>query len=162
MSATSPAIIAFGGNLAFDGLFGAALFEAAAGALESRGITIERISSVWTTPAWPDPSDPSYRNAVALTRIATNDPQKAMDLLLEVELLFGRRRASSNAPRTLDLDLIDFGGLIFSDKVLTLPHPRMQDRAFVLGPLSEIAPGWRHPMTGRTAADMYAALSPEG
>jgi 2-amino-4-hydroxy-6-hydroxymethyldihydropteridine diphosphokinase len=78
---------------------------------------------------------------------------------LEVEAEFGRHRGARNAPRTLDLDLIAFGRRVVEAPGLTLPHPRAHERRFVMGPLAEIAPAWRHPVTGRTAADLAAAAT---
>ena len=74
--------------------------------------------------------------------------------LLEIEARFGRSRGERNADRTLDLDLIDHAGLVMQSPRLTLPHPRAHERGFVMGPLSEIAPDWRHPVSGRTAAGL--------
>jgi 2-amino-4-hydroxy-6-hydroxymethyldihydropteridine diphosphokinase len=74
-----------------------------------------------------------------------------LEALMEVERVFGRVRSDRNAPRTLDLDLIAHGRTVLNDPVLTLPHPRAAERYFVMGPLSEIAPGWRHPVLGETA-----------
>ncbi len=73
---------------------------------------------------------------------------------------FGRRRGSANAPRSLDLDLLDYNGLVVSGPP-RLPHPRMEHRGFVLVPLAEVAPDWRHPVSGRTAKEMMADLKPE-
>ncbi len=80
-------------------------------------------------------------------------------MLQQVEREFGRQRSTPNAPRTLDLDLIAFGREIMATTELNLPHPRAAERLFVMGPLAEIAPDWRHPVTGCTAADLAAAAS---
>ena len=72
-----------------------------------------------------------------------------MATLSGIEARFGRERSVKNAPRTLDLDLIDFGGQVLESPDLTLPHPRAADRLFVMGPLAELVPGWRDPVSGR-------------
>ena len=78
-------------------------------------------------------------------------------LLHGVETDFGRLRSAPNAPRTLDIDLLDYDGLVMTDGVV-LPHPRLAERSFVLAPLAEIAPDWRHPVTGLGAGELLAAL----
>jgi len=83
-----------------------------------------------------------------------------MELLHDTEDFFGRTRGAKNAPRTLDLDLIDYDGRIERGPP-ELPHPRMADRAFVLVPLEEIAPGWRHPLTDKSITELLLALAPE-
>jgi 2-amino-4-hydroxy-6-hydroxymethyldihydropteridine diphosphokinase len=77
--------------------------------------------------------------------------------LHEVETRFGRKRSAPNAPRSLDLDLLDYGGRVEAGAV-TLPHPRIARRRFVLEPLAAVAPGWRHPVSGQTVEAMLKAL----
>jgi 2-amino-4-hydroxy-6-hydroxymethyldihydropteridine diphosphokinase len=84
-----------------------------------------------------------------------------MAALTGLEFAFGRRPAPANAPRTLDLDLIAYGRDVIGRPGLIVPHPRADQRLFVMGPLAEIAPGWRHPLTGLTAAQL-AASAPIG
>ena len=69
----------------------------------------------------------------------------------------GRLRSAPNAPRTLDLDLLDYDGRIMASGVI-LPHPRMAERSFVLVPLAEIAPDWRHPVSGKGIGELLACL----
>ncbi len=97
--------------------------------------------------------DPPYINGIALVETGYT-PSQALAQLHSLETAFGRVRSDPNAPRTLDLDIIDFAGLVCAPTVgeaLELPHPRAADRAFVMRPLAEIAPNWRHPRLGLTA-----------
>lgn len=116
--------------------------------------------SAWYESAPVPASDqPWFVNAVAL--IATDrEPEVVLEWMLAVESRFGRVRGEPNAARTLDLDLLDYDGLIVESTRLTLPHPRMTERRFVLQPLCEIAPGWCHPVTNLTAAELLARLQP--
>jgi 2-amino-4-hydroxy-6-hydroxymethyldihydropteridine diphosphokinase len=133
-----------------------ATLRAALTALEARGVRILKVSSFHQTQAWPDPADPPFINVVA--EIATDlQPFALLGLLHDVETVHGRKRSAANAPRTLDLDLIDYDGRVERGDV-ELPHPRMTDRRFVLEPLAEVAPGWRHPGTGQTVEALLAAL----
>jgi 2-amino-4-hydroxy-6-hydroxymethyldihydropteridine diphosphokinase len=79
--------------------------------------------------------------------------------LFATEQAFGRIRGAPNASRTLDLDLIAHGRTVSADPNLTLPHPRAHERLFVMGPLAEIAPDWRHPVLGATASELAAGAS---
>ena len=124
--------------------------------LSQNGVTPVCVSRFYRTPAWPDPNDPPFVNAVAQVD-STLDPRALMAALERTETLFGRVRSARNAPRPLDLDLIDYDGLV-QDGPLFLPHPRTETRAFVLIPLADVAPQWRHPVTGQTVSSLIAAL----
>ena len=134
----------------------------ALGLLGRHGVRLLSCSRPWRTPAWPDPSLPPFLNAAAQIAWSGDDPQRLMQTLHTVETACGRERSIRNAPRTLDLDLIDFrGSVLRPDNAfeLTLPHPRVQDRAFVLLPLREIAPHWRAPDTGLDIDRLIGQLS---
>lgn len=127
--------------------------------LTEAGIVIDAVSNLWRSPAWPPGSGaPDYRNAVLSVR-TEREPKALMDLLLATETALGRVRTTRNAPRLIDLDLIDYAGTVSSDPHCTLPHPRMAERAFVLKPMAEVvAPDWRHPVNGQTVGDLIKAL----
>lgn len=147
--------VSLGGNIAFEGLIGAPLFEAVLVVLAKGGFQTDRTSRLWTGPAWPDPSDPPYYNAVVEGRWS-GGPSALLALMLETEAAFGRRRSVRNAPRTLDLDLLDLeGGRGRFKPDLEVPHPRLSARPFILGPLAEAGPDWRHPENGRSARDLF-------
>jgi 2-amino-4-hydroxy-6-hydroxymethyldihydropteridine diphosphokinase len=152
-------LIALGSNLPFADKQPPEVVIAAMATLEREGIAIDARSRFYSTAAWPDPMQPRYVNAVVRVRTAL-DPPALMERLHRIEQEFGRVRGAPNAPRTLDLDLIDYDGRIMRG-ALTLPHPRLASRAFVLEPLAEVAPEWTHPETGETVAALIAALPPQ-
>ncbi|WP_292064163.1 2-amino-4-hydroxy-6-hydroxymethyldihydropteridine diphosphokinase [Brevundimonas sp. UBA7664] len=123
--------------------------EAALARFRAEGIDVVARSSWWRSVAWPDPNDPPFLNGVVIVHTA-HGPHELMAALGRIEDAFGRQRAAANAPRTLDLDLIAYGRTTGDLAGLILPHPRAAVRKFVMGPLAEIAPGWRHP-DGQTA-----------
>jgi 2-amino-4-hydroxy-6-hydroxymethyldihydropteridine diphosphokinase len=145
--------VALGGNLAGEFASSEALLEAALARLPQAGLPVLARSGWWRSAAWPDPSGNEYRNGVAIVE-ANGPPQMVLEALFAIERAFGRRRGVPNAPRTLDLDLIAYGREVSDGPGLVLPHPRAHERRFVMGPLAEIAPGWRHPVSGATAAEL--------
>ena len=149
-------LIALGANLPSPAGPPAATLEAAQRRLEELGIEILARSHLYETPSWPDPGQPAFVNAVAVIKTALQ-PVELLALLHGVETAFGRMRSAPNAARTLDIDLLDYDGRIADDGP-ALPHPRMTERIFVLAPLAEAAPGWRHPVTGQGAGELLAGL----
>jgi 2-amino-4-hydroxy-6-hydroxymethyldihydropteridine diphosphokinase len=149
-------VVALGGNVPGVYPSSQALLEAALSAFASEGLNIARRSRWWRSAAWPDAELPEYRNGVVLVETALG-PRETLQALHAIEARFGRSRGARNAPRTLDLDLIAHGRAVLDEDGVVVPHPRAHERRFVMGPLAEIAPGWRHPVLGRTAAELAAA-----
>lgn len=151
-------LIALGANLDSPSGPPAASFKAALEALAEKGdVEVTACSRIYRSPAWPDPRDPEFRNAVAEVRTQLS-PQALLMRLHSIEERFGRRRGKANAPRPLDLDLLDCDGRLIDQNGLVLPHPRLDRRAFVLLPLQELAPTWRHPRSGLGVLELIAAL----
>ncbi|MCC5997210.1 MAG: 2-amino-4-hydroxy-6-hydroxymethyldihydropteridine diphosphokinase [Oceanicaulis sp.] len=150
--------VALGANQAYRGAAPLQTLNSAIRALDAAGVETIAASRPWRSPAWPDPSDPPFVNACISMRTDLAPPE-LMAVLHAVETGHGRRRGVRNAPRTLDLDLIDCRGLSGCwPGGLILPHPRAALRAFVLLPLKEIAPHWRDPASGSGIASLIAAL----
>lgn len=125
------------------------------------GLTIARLSSIYETePVDVDDEQPPYLNMVAeLEGAALPAPEALLARLLRVEYLLGRRRITPHAARTLDLDLLLYGDSVLHTELLTLPHPRLHTRRFVLAPLAELAPGAHHPVLRQTYAELLASTA---
>jgi 2-amino-4-hydroxy-6-hydroxymethyldihydropteridine diphosphokinase len=124
--------------------------------LDDRGVKLRRLSAWYRSAPMPLSDQPWYVNAVA--EVATDlVPEALLAELHAVEEAFGRVRTVPNAARIIDLDILDFRGEIASGRVV-LPHPRMTERAFVLRPLADLAPDWRHPISGQSIQVLLAAL----
>ena len=171
------ALVALGGNISGVGGSPAETLRAAMAALEDSALTVEAASRLYSTPCFPAGAGPDYVNSAAVLSGARS-PEDLLSFLHAIEARFGRERRRRWEPRTLDIDLIAFGNAVLPDlatflrwrdmpedeqlrrtpEELVLPHPRLQDRAFVLVPLAEAAPDWRHPASGLTVREMKEAL----
>jgi 2-amino-4-hydroxy-6-hydroxymethyldihydropteridine diphosphokinase len=138
--------------------------EAALGQLAQTGIEVAAHSRWYRSAPLPASDQPWFVNGVAslLTSLA---PEELLRRLLEIESAIGRRRSRVDAARVVDLDLLAYNDVICRPPAagggLELPHPRLAERAFVLLPLAELAPHWRHPLSGRSVAGMIDDLGPQ-
>lgn len=154
----TQALIAFGGNV---GDARATIAQAIATFCDGKDVKLLKRSSDYLTPPWGVEAQPPFVNACIV--VETDLPPR--ELLARgqmVERLHGRDRARETrwGPRTLDIDLIDYGGTAIDEPDLTLPHPRVLERAFVLVPLAEIVPDWR--IGGVAIGDALARLDSGG
>ncbi|MCY3881843.1 MAG: 2-amino-4-hydroxy-6-hydroxymethyldihydropteridine diphosphokinase [Chloroflexi bacterium] len=151
----SESILALGSNLGDR----AANLQAALDLLAERGAPAVRVSSVWETP--PVPADqPRYLNAVVAVETELS-PEDLLAVAKEVEHLLGRRPSGRWRPRPIDIDLLFCGEREVASEALTVPHPRIAERAFVLLPLAEVVEGTL-PVLGRTAAELLEGTDTEG
>jgi 2-amino-4-hydroxy-6-hydroxymethyldihydropteridine diphosphokinase len=125
--------------------------------LEAAGCSVTAVSSFHETAPAEGAPPPSFLNAAA--RVETElEARDLLALLLRVERELGRERPFPGAPRTVDLDLLLYDQALIEERGLTVPHPRLHRRRFVLAPLAEIAPGAVHPRLGKSVVEMLAEL----
>ncbi|MFV0359491.1 2-amino-4-hydroxy-6-hydroxymethyldihydropteridine diphosphokinase [Tropicimonas sp.] len=177
-NSVTKSLISLGANVISPAGAPARTVRAAFEALEDDEIVVVSRSRLFATPCMPAGAGPDYVNAAAL--ITSSLPAAGLlDRLHRIEARFERRRDTRWGARTLDIDLLDHGGQIAPDLKTwwtwhdlplemqmvqapdrpILPHPRIQDRAFALLPLADVAPGWRHPVLGLSVAQMRARLT---
>ena len=130
---------------------------AAVSALADEGVHLSALSHWYESAPVPISDQPWYLNAVAEATTKL-DAASTLAALHHIEQRFGRVRIERNAARVLDLDLLDFAGMVSNASNLALPHPRLHERAFVLLPLGELCPHWVHPVSGIAIQDLIAMI----
>ena len=156
-------LVALGANLPTDsGQSPLQTCQVAAAALHGvMGLRCTALSRWFATQPVPPSGQPPYINGVARLE-GEADPAELLAALQAIEAANGRQRSTPNAARTLDLDILAVGDLVRTAPDPVVPHPRLHERAFVLAPLLDVAPGWRHPVLHRTARALLAALPDAG
>lgn len=154
-------LIALGANLPSPEGSPRETLRRAAAALADKGMKIIAQSRLYLTEPIPKSDQPWYINQILAVSTSLS-PQALLSSLIDIERSFGRLRTERNAARTLDLDLIAYDDVTMETADLVLPHPRLAERAFVLAPLAEIAPDWRHPTLRETAQTLLNRLDRSG
>lgn len=177
----ATAIVALGGNMSSSSGAPAQTLHDAVAALANEGFAIRAVSRFFKTPCFPVGAGPDYVNAAVLLDFA-GSPEDYLARLHRIEADFGRERVERWGRRTLDLDLLAVNGLVSPDletfrawqsldpekqaqaapDQLILPHPRIQDRGFVLVPVADIAPDWMHPVLGKSITQMLTEIPASG
>jgi 2-amino-4-hydroxy-6-hydroxymethyldihydropteridine diphosphokinase len=133
-----------------------ALLRAAVGALAA-SVTITKVSPIYETAPIYATDQPAFLNGVVLGE-TLQEPLELLRTLKELEIKLGREPSFRYGPRLIDIDILFYGNRILALPELTLPHPRMAEREFVLRPLADIAPDWEHPHTGLSVVEMLARV----
>ena len=150
-----PVVIALGSNIDPEENLASAAMALA------KWLRLRGLSRVYRTPPWGVLDQPDFLNAVIAAE-CDQAPLEILDRLLKLEDAQIRVRTVPNGPRTIDLDLIYCGNMVMASPRLTLPHPRMHERAFVLCPLCDVLPESTHPVTGLTPVEMVGKVDRTG
>ncbi|PYU19987.1 MAG: 2-amino-4-hydroxy-6-hydroxymethyldihydropteridine diphosphokinase [Acidobacteria bacterium] len=134
----------------------AAMLERAIAAMNSTGIHLARQSSLYVTEPLDAPGQAWFLNAVVEAETSLL-PVQLLHAVLQIERQLGRRRITPHGPRTIDLDILFYGSSVIRSRELEVPHPRLTERRFVLVPLAQIAPEFRHPTLCLTVTQLLAA-----
>ena len=118
------------------------------------------ISSLYETAPWGKTDQPDFLNQVLLIQTLL-DPARLLHSVLSIEKTGGRIRSEKNAPRTIDIDILFFNHQVLHEPGLTIPHPRIAERRFVLEPLHEISPNYIHPVLGKTISQLLLECTDE-
>jgi len=129
--------------------------------MKRKGIEIIKKSDVFETPPVGLTEQPKFLNACVLVKTSM-DPQLLLAQLKGIEAAIGRQNRGHWGPREIDLDILYIDDLVIREGELEIPHPRMHERAFVLVPLSQISPQWRHPILGKTVEELTREVSSSG
>ncbi|OWJ75764.1 2-amino-4-hydroxy-6-hydroxymethyldihydropteridine diphosphokinase [Haematobacter missouriensis] len=174
----TQAFVALGSNLTSRNAAPPAILSTAVKLLNAKGVVPTSLSLLYKTPAYPAGSGPDFVNAVIAAEVGDLLPAEVLSRLHMVESALGRERSVRWGARTADLDLIAMGNAVLPEETtwrrwrdlsparqrqeapdtLVLPHPRLQDRAFVLVPMADVAGDWRHPVTRLSVAEMLESL----
>ena len=150
-------LVALGANLPSDAGGPRDTCEAALSMMGENAITVDRRSRWYRSAPVPASSQPWFVNGVVSVSTAL-DAAGLLARLLDIETRLGRTRGERWAARVIDLDLLAYRGMVSTTSALELPHPRLHERAFVLLPLADVAPAWRHPVLGKRVHELIENL----
>ena len=124
-------------------------------------MTVTAVSPVYSTEPWGDADQPAFLN-ICVAAVSSLSPHELLAHIKKTEQELGRMPARHWGPRLIDIDILFFDDLILSDETLTIPHPYMAERSFVLAPLADIIPDFHHPRTGLSVQEMLDAIGSSG
>lgn len=136
------------------------MLQRAESAIAQHDITVIRRSGLYETAAWGITDQPAFLNQV-LEVETKQDPETLMQTMLEIEQSLGRARKERYGPRSIDIDILLFDALVYHSSIVTIPHPAMQERRFVLTPLAELAPDLIHPVFQRSVQELLSQCKDE-